>query len=147
MTEINRSVSVASRPDGYAVAIENLRGNAIVADEPAALGGNDLGFSPFELVASGLGACTSMTLLMYARSKQIPLNDVAVDLRFWRSGENGFQRDTILRRIEVAGPLDECQADRLRHIARRCPVHLVLERGVDIVDELVVRTDSDAEQT
>ena len=77
MAELDRSVSVKRVPGAHTQSIANRRGHTLLADEPASLGGADRGFSPFELVAAGLGACTAITLRMYARHKKLALDDVA----------------------------------------------------------------------
>jgi putative redox protein len=138
MPSLDRSVSVQTTGDATTQTVANRRGHVLLADEPAALGGADRGFNPFELVAAGLGACTSMTLQMYARHKRIALAGVAVDLRFWRSGEGGFARDTIERKIKLRGRLSIAEAERLSAVARRCPVHAVIARAVEIRDEIEI---------
>lgn len=136
MAKLERSVSVHATGETTTQTVANRRGHVLLADEPAALGGADRGFNPFELVAAGLGACTSMTLQMYARHKGIALAAVTVDLRFWRSGENGFANDTVERRIKLTGQLSAGEVERLAAVARRCPVHIVIERAVEIRDEI-----------
>lgn len=93
------------------------------ADEPVGKGGADRGFNPFDLVAAGLGACTSITLLMYAKNRDLALRDVAVNVRYLRAGEEGLVADRVERSILLIGPLDETAVEKLRSIARRCPVH------------------------
>ncbi len=134
--ELDRSVSVRAFGDADTQTAVNRRGHSLLADEPKALGGADRGFSPFELVAAGLGACTAITLRMYARHKKLALDDVAVDLRFWRAGEGGFAKDTVMRRIRLSGRLAPAECERIGAVARRCPVHTMLERAVDIIDEI-----------
>lgn len=100
----------------------------LVADEPIAAGGGDAGPSPFELVLSGLGACTAITLRMYAERKQWSLAAVHVALAIHR-------RDTaswITRELRLDGPLDETQRARLADIAERTPVTLLIKNGSEI---------------
>lgn len=102
--------------------------HSLVADEPAALGGNDAGPTPFQLVLSGLGACTAITLAMYAERKGFELGALKVDLKLF------FEDDQ--RRIErVIGfdpALDEQRCARLLEIAEKTPVTKALRAGFAI---------------
>jgi len=98
------------------------------ADEPAADGGLGSGPSPYELVSAGLGACTAMTLRLYADQKGWPLGRVTVQVSHAKI-EGATPADHFTRLIALEGPLDEAQRDRLIEIAGRCPVHRTLERG------------------
>jgi putative redox protein len=101
----------------------------LVADEPAANGGGDLGPSPFGLVLSGLAACTTMTLRMYAERKGWELSSVAVDVRY--DVDDGGGR-VIVRTITVPADLLPEQHARLVEIAERTPVTLALRDGTPI---------------
>jgi putative redox protein len=117
-----------------------IRDHALVADEPASLGGDDLGPTPYDYLMAGLGSCTSMTLQMYAGRKGWPLEEARVRLRHSRIHAEDCAEceveerrlDHMDREVELIGPLDEAQRARLLEIADRCPVHRTLERGVRI---------------
>jgi len=100
----------------------------LLADEHASLGGADAGPGPFAYVLSGLGACTSITLRMYAERKGWRLGTVSVRLRFLRE-ETGIR---IERDVAVGGELNDDQRARLADICERTPVTLALKSGIDI---------------
>lgn len=104
----------------------------LVADEGAALGGANAGPAPYELLLAALGACTAMTLKMYAERKGWPLEALEVDLAYLKSEE----ATRIDRRLSLDGPLDPDQRARLADIAERTPVTLTLKGGVPIVTHL-----------
>lgn len=111
----------------YKVAID-ANGHQLVADEPSELGGANAGPSPFALVLSGLSACTTITLKMYADKKGWPLEGLEAELLL----HPGEPRRRIERSVSVRGPLSEEQIARLREIAERTPVTLALLQGFDI---------------
>lgn len=110
-------------------------GVRFLADEPTAAGGDGTGPNPYELLASGLGACTAMTLRLYAERKGWPLK--RVEVRVLHRRDRLADRDLFAREIALEGDLDEDQRRRLLEIANRCPVHLTLERGAEMVTTLV----------
>src|SRR5262245_4964834 len=117
---------LASR-QGYTQDIK-LGRHTLVADEPEGRGGQDAGPTPFGLVLSGLAACTSITLQMYAGRKQWELGQVRVDLRL--TEEAGTWR--IERVVRFEAPLSEEQRARLLEIADKTPVTLALKKGFTI---------------
>jgi putative redox protein len=121
---------------------ETIRSGAhvLAADEPAANGGNDTGLDPYGYLLAALGSCTAMTLRVYARMKKWPLHKVHVHLKHDKiyatdcadcETKEG-KVDRIERTIELEGPLDEEQRQRLLEIADRCPVHRTLTSEIKI---------------
>jgi len=138
-------VSVSETGRGkFAQAIQAGK-HRLAADEPAAMGGTDTGPSPYDLLLAGLGACTSMTIRMYADHKQLPLDRVTVRLRHDKvhaedCGECETKEgriDRIEREIMLEGRLDESQRLKLLEIANKCPVHRTLHSEVWIPTRLV----------
>jgi putative redox protein len=115
----------------------------LLADEPRPIG-DDAGPTPYDLVLAGLGACTSMTVRMYADRKGWPLEQVRVTLRHSRIHAEDCAAcettkgwiDHIDIDVELVGDLDDTQRQRLMQIAERCPVHQTLTSEVDIATTL-----------
>jgi len=124
-------------------------GHALVADEPVRVGGDNHGPDPYELLLAGLGACTSMTIRMYANRKKIKLDDVTVTLRHGREHQSdcedcendGKVLDVIERDIAFSGDIDASTRERLMQIADRCPVHRTLENEIVIRSNLIDKDD------
>ncbi|MCT4609772.1 MAG: alpha/beta fold hydrolase [Pelagimonas sp.] len=114
-----------------------------LADEPEAYGGTDRGMTPYGFVSAGLGACTSMTIRMYARRKGWPLTGVSVDVTHNKvhaqdaATGNPSRIDQFHRKITLTGDLDATQRARLLEIADKCPVHKTLEQGAKVLTELL----------
>jgi putative redox protein len=100
----------------------------LLADEPADMGGNDAGPAPFDFVMAGLGACTSMTLRMYAERKGLALQRVNVEMTHHKVEIDGVKRECIERQITLEGDLTPEQRQRLLEIANKCPVHRALSQ-------------------
>jgi putative redox protein len=109
-------------------------GHALVADEPESVGGTDTGPTPWGLLMASLGACTTITLRMYADRKQWSLDEIGVRLEHKKpeaAAEGGAPaRHQIVQDVELVGALDSEQRERLFEIAHRCPVHRALEAGI-----------------
>jgi len=103
-------------------------GHQLRADEEAGKGGEDTGPAPHELLLSALGACTAMTLKVYAERKGWPLKDVRVTL----NGETTPTGLVITRQLDIKGDLDAEQRQRLIEIADKCPVHKSLSNPITI---------------
>ena len=110
--------------------------HSLVVDEPAALGGADAGPAPYDVLLASLGACTAITLRMYAERKTWPLTGVEVELKHDRDGD----RSKIERVLHLVGDLDADQRACLADIAERTPVTLTLKGGADITTRLAETT-------
>ncbi len=126
-------------PDGFLQDVQHGPSHHVLADEPEAYGGTDRGMSPYGFLAAGLGACTSMTIRMYARRKGWPLEHVSVSVTHEKvhaqdAGDSSAPKiDRFHREVTLEGELDADQRARLMEIADRCPVHRTLEARSEIV--------------
>ncbi|HEX4873102.1 MAG TPA: OsmC family protein [Nevskiaceae bacterium] len=102
------------------------------ADVSATLGGEDAGPDPHDLLDSALGACTALTVTMVARRKQMPLEDVRVEIRHIET--EGLYR--LERQIELVGPLTPEQRQYLLGIANKCPIHKVMQGRFEVETQL-----------
>lgn len=120
-------------PNGFRQDVQSGPDHHAVADEPLSYGGTNQGMSPYGFVSAGLGACTSMTIRMYARRKKWPLESVSVDVSHNKvhaqdaDAAASGKIDHFTRRIHLKGPLTPDQQARLLEIADKCPVHRTLE--------------------
>ena len=114
----------------------HVRQHSFAVDEPPANGGDDLGPTPHDVYDSALGACKALTMLWYARRRQIPLEDVRVSVERDDSQErSGTYRLKV--RLELAGALSDAQRQELLNVAGKCPVHkLMTQVTTEIVTEL-----------
>lgn len=103
----------------------------LLTDEGPQYGGEDTGPSPHDLLAASLGACTAMTVVLYARRKEWPLEDVQVRIEHEHEGE----AYVLKRHIHYVGELDAAQRARLTEIANKCPIHRVLSGEIRIVTQ------------
>jgi uncharacterized OsmC-like protein len=138
-------------PDVIVRSLDNLRvqvdagPHTLYADEPVDAGGDESGPDPYELLLGSLGACTAMTLHIYARRKGLPLEQVEVRLSHSREHDKDCQDcdeqprrlDVITRALTLHGPLDAQQRARLLEIAQKCPVHRTLTGTIEVRDTLV----------
>ncbi|ALJ00998.1 bifunctional alpha/beta hydrolase/OsmC family protein [Rufibacter tibetensis] len=142
---INARKRVAVRIGPDALTTEVMAGgHSFMADEPESVGGLNLGPTPYDLLTAGLGACTAMTLRLYADRKKWPLQNVLVHLHHEKvhevdseSPEKKSFLDHIWREIELEGNLTKEQRQRLLEIAERCPVHKTLHKPVKISTTLL----------
>jgi putative redox protein len=122
--------------DAYRIEIKSPTGNTVIADEPIDKGGKDAGFSPKELLASALAACTSATVTMYAERKQYALREVLIEIDLENSDHEN--RTVVIRRIEFVGDLDDQQRSRLMKVANACPIHKILTNPIEIITEEII---------
>ena len=131
---------VARSVEKYQVLV-NTEEHALLADEPKGTG-DGLGPDPYDLLLSALGACTTMTVQMYARRKGWKVDTVRVDLDFERIHASDCEEceetegyvERIKAHVHVEGDLDDEQQARLKEIATRCPVRKTLLNGLKVVE-------------
>ena len=119
----------------------HLHGQMILADEPVEVGGLASGPTPYELLSGSLAACTAMTMRLYAERKGWELPPFRIEV-VHAPPLAASERDRFMRRIHIAGPIDEERKSKLLEIANRCPVHRTLERGFDISTDVGEQPDS-----
>lgn len=139
----DKQVAVRIGQQGFTTEVQT-GSHHLLADEPAAVGGDDLGPSPYDLLLAALGACTAMTLRMYADRKGWPLHEARVHLEhrkdypsdMGQTEDKASMIDHIDRIIELEGPLDETQRQRLLEISEKCPVHRTLHSPIVVQSRL-----------
>jgi uncharacterized OsmC-like protein/fermentation-respiration switch protein FrsA (DUF1100 family) len=139
--EVPRQVVVRETRNSKFQQTVSIGPHRMLADEPAAAGGEDTGPGPYDFLLAGLGACTSMTMRLYADRKALPMERVTVTLRHGkihaRDCEECETREGMLDQIErviaIEGALDADQRKRLMEIADKCPVHRTLTSEIRIV--------------
>lgn len=131
---MSETIKVSERAGGiYTNEVRSSR-HLLLADEPAEFGSADLGPTPYEYLCAGLGACTSITMRMYADRKKWPVQNISVDVSHNKEIHgDGIKRDVFTRVISMEGDLDETQRARMIEIANKCPVHRTLEAGADVI--------------
>lgn len=106
-------------------------------DEPVAVGGGDTAPTPMHLLCSSLGACTAVTVRMYAQRKQWPLESIQVRISMNPTGKPEDGSTSLVRDITLRGALDDGQRERLLQIAQSCPTHKILSGSITIDSALV----------
>lgn len=130
------SVTVSENGQGRYQQQVSAGRHTLIADEPQAMGGDDAGLAPFDLLLAALGSCTSITLRMYAQRKNLALTHVSVALRHEKIDVGGQQVDRIERIITLEGDLSAEQRARLLEIANKCPIYRTLQSDIEIDSHL-----------
>lgn len=130
--------------DNFTTSIQTKR-HSFIADEPASIGGDDFGPSPYDFLSAGLAACTVMTLKMYAERKKWDLREVFTYITYSKKHsvdlaldvETPTRLDHLQKKLKFVGDLDEKQKDKLKEIASKCPVHRTLLSNIIIDTEVI----------
>lgn len=117
----------------YKIEIKSLTNNVLIADEPIDKGGQDLGFSPKELLSASLAACTSATVRMYADRKGWSLDEVKVEIEFTQPNDESV----FIRKVTFVGNLTDEQKAMLLKVANACPIHKILTHPISIETSLL----------
>lgn len=134
-----RSVVAVGPTSGFRTEVD-VGGHHLVVDEPLPVGGTDTGPSPYEMLLAALGACTAMTLRLYADRRGWPLERARVELRHRKvhaqdcaeCDRRPAKMDVVDRVVFLDGPLADEQRTRLMEIAERCPVHQTLQSKIQV---------------
>lgn len=130
------AVTAVNGATPYIVTLEDPEGHHWLADEPLHAGGGNQGPSPTELLLSSLGACTAITVRMYATRQGWALTGVEVGLVFSPEGAPAAGGNDIRRRITLSGELTREQRERLLEVAEKCPIHRILTGKIRIETSL-----------
>ena len=137
MTDPKKKIVHLHLPEENYQTIMHAGRHELIADEPEALGGKDMGPDPYDYLLMALGSCSVITMKMYAERKKWPLEDLYIEMRHYKKEveETGatIKKDVIEKEITIAGNLDEKQTDRLIEISKKCPVHRTLLGSVEII--------------
>ena len=122
----------------------NMGDHRLIIDEPKEFGGDGKGPNPYDLLLASLGGCTAMTLISYAKRKDIPLEGIQIRLQHEKIYAQDCEEctvqegklDQITREIHLQGPLTDEQKERLLEIATRCPVHRTLTSENRVIDKV-----------
>jgi len=134
MSDLNVTITIGK--EKYRTEINNGK-HTLIADEPESVGGQDAGLNPHELLLSSLGACTAITLRMYADRKQWDLEELEISLKLEVVPSSHQQTTYIRSHIRASGNLDDDQKQRLLQIAKLCPVHKILSNPVVIESNVI----------
>ncbi len=126
----NNTTTATIGKDKYKTLI-SARQHALIGDEPEALGGADMGMTPYELLLAALGECTAITLRMYADRKAWDVTDIQVKLTLTEMTPTD-KTTSISREIKIIGNISDEQRQRMMQIANACPVHKVLSNPIKI---------------
>ncbi len=118
--------------ENYSVTLTGRNNLQIISDVTPAMGGDDVGLDPHEITEAALGACTSITLAMYAKRKNWNLLDAEVVVKIEKEGSESL----ISRKIKLIGDLTEEQKASLLAIANKCPIHKLLTSNIQIETSL-----------
>lgn len=122
----------------YRVTLTDPQGHTWYVDEPVEKGGKDTAPNPMQLLLSALGACTTVTLQMYADNKGIKIEHIQVDLALNPEGDPEAGQNNIVRKITLTGDFTEDQHKRLLKVAENCPVHKLLTSNIQIQTALKI---------